>query len=134
MAVNVLPATYDEVAHLKDLAKKEDAHVYEGTTPIIWFKAVVDGVVVGSSGMLRASQKEARLRGWYVLPEYRHRGIGRMLCEIVEDEARDRGFAFIEAKTRYHDEMLRWGWEYTGREYPSWPIRPGRQYVKRFDR
>jgi GNAT superfamily N-acetyltransferase len=56
-------------------------------------------------------KQDAWVRGLYVRPEYRGRGVDRMLLSAVEREARNRGFdALYAATTRIERLALRRGW------------------------
>jgi GNAT superfamily N-acetyltransferase len=116
-AVEIQRVAYEVVEPLAPQAAIEDCHVWGNG--LYWWAAFVDGELAGSAALLPIG-KEARLRGWYVLPQYRGKGIGRALCETVEQAARDGGFDHIEAKTRYTAELARWGWTDTGAVYTSW--------------
>jgi putative acetyltransferase len=65
-----------------------------------------EGRVVGSVGLLPGEAAGGvELRKLYVHRSVRRRGLGRRLCERVEDEARRRGARFVElwSDTRFED-------------------------------
>ena len=119
--ITVRGCSYAEVEHFDTpLARRETAHVYEGKTKHDWFLMEIDGFVVGCSSLMPFSKREARLRGWYMLPEYRGSGHGTKLAEVVMYEARSNGFEYLESKTRHRGIMEKLGFIFTGKEYPSW--------------
>ena len=119
--VTVRGCNYEEVEHFDTpSARKETAHVYEGKTSHRWFLMEVDGKVAGCSSMMPFSRREARLRGWYMSPEFRGKGLGTKLAEVVIYEARAEEYEFLESKTRHRGIMEKLGFIFTGKEYPSW--------------
>ena len=127
LVLNLRRTSLAKIEHLNELAPTNTSHIYEGKTPIDWY-ALWDGeVLVGCFGLLHVA-KEARLRGWFVIEEYRGRGIGEWLAEQAAVQAYSGGAEVIEAKTAQASIMARVGWTYTGKEYKSFN---GRQYRKR---
>jgi GNAT superfamily N-acetyltransferase len=52
------------------------------------------------------------LAGLYVVPEYRHRGIGKWLVRAIEEQARERGhprlFLYTDDETKAYYQSLAW--------------------------
>ena len=113
--------SYEEVEHFDTPeARKETAHVYEGKTKHTWFCMELNGEIVGCSSLMPFSKREARLRGWYLMPEYRGQGLGVDLVRPVIGEAICEGYEYLESKTKHKGIMEALDFVFTGREYPSW--------------
>ena len=61
--------------------------------------AEVDGVIAGRVALEAYRQPFAEVCGLSVRPEYRRRGLGRMLTQACEQEASRRGFPFLFLQT-----------------------------------
>lgn len=119
--ITIRNCLYEEVAHFDTSdARKETAHVYEGKTKHTWFCMVHDDDIIGCSSLMPFSKREARLRGWYLMPEYRGQGYGLDLVRPVIGEAELEGYDYLESKTKHKGIMERLGFIFTGKEYPSW--------------
>lgn len=62
----------------------------------------------------------AYLEGWYVDPDYRHKGIGKALVEAATLWARDRGYSWLGSDVELHNTISQsahnaLGFEETGR-------------------
>jgi N-acetylglutamate synthase-like GNAT family acetyltransferase len=124
--LNIARVTFDQIKHFNDLAPNNSSHIYEGKTPITWYGLHKDDSIVGCFGLLKVGN-EARLRGWFVLPECRGHGYGTLLARTAEEAAQHMGAHTIEAKTAQATIMARLGWEFTGAVYKTFN---GRQYRK----
>ena len=58
-----------------------------------------EGRPVGCGGVTRFDETRAELKRMYVVPEARGRGLGRLLLESLEDEARQLGYTGIVLET-----------------------------------
>ena len=58
-----------------------------------------DGVVIGSYGIYRFSAGECELRKMYLRPEFRGRGLGKLLLEHALKRAEDLGFEVVCLET-----------------------------------
>jgi GNAT superfamily N-acetyltransferase len=103
-------------------------HEFETTTFEEWvevmnhpervtFVALEKGQAVGTASLdFEDLPPQPDLTPWlasvYVLPEYRARGLGALLVQRVEDEAKDKGFEHIYLHTSDHaDFYARRGWQ-----------------------
>jgi GNAT superfamily N-acetyltransferase len=96
------------------------------------FIALLDGRPVGlatshSRVVLHASRPVLQLTALVVLPDVRGRGVGRVLVEVVERWARERGADRLVVTTALHRAEAPRFYERLGFEHT------GRRYVKRFD-
>ena len=57
------------------------------------------GRAIACGGVARFDETRAELKRMYVVPEARGRGLGRLLLEALEDEARRLGYAGIVLET-----------------------------------
>jgi GNAT superfamily N-acetyltransferase len=99
--------------------RKQAAREHSDIAPlpsIRWFSAEAHGVMLGCIGLLRVSRTIVRVRGWYVLPQWRGFGVGMFLQESAEDWARERSYLWIESTTRLWEVLERRGW-YVIREF-----------------
>lgn len=122
------PIEYTQIAGWRKAAFKEDAHLFEGKTPIKWYGAFANNILVGCIGLLQPykSMTEVRIRGWYVEPDYRGMGVGSFLLIMAIEQARVLGYAHIEMKTKYREIANRLGFISTGKTYTSF----GGQHTK----
>ena len=58
-----------------------------------------DGRAIACGGVARFDETRAELKRMYVVPESRGRGLGRVLLEALEDEARRLGYTGIVLET-----------------------------------
>jgi len=61
--------------------------------------AVEDGRAIAGGGIKRLDDEACELKRMYVVPEERGRGLGRVLLEALEDEARRLGYAVARLDT-----------------------------------
>jgi GNAT superfamily N-acetyltransferase len=81
-----------------DIGPARNAAMFE--LPDGVFLAVHDeGRAVACGGVCRFDETRAELKRMYVVPEARGRGLGRLLLEALEDEARRLGYAGIVLET-----------------------------------
>ena len=81
-----------------DIGPKRHAAMFE--PPCGVFLVVRDeGRAVGCGGVTRFDETRAELKRMYVVPEARWRGLGRLLLESLEDEARQLGYTGIVLET-----------------------------------
>ncbi len=100
---------------LEPRMKKLQTHLNRDRLPIAWV-AHAGGQVLGTVA-LRVHDLDGHedltpwLGGVFVSPDFRHRGIGTMLCAAVEDEVRARGletiYLFTLDKQAWYSSM---GW------------------------
>ena len=81
-----------------DIGPTRDAAMFEPPDGV--FLAVRDeGRAVACGGVARFDETRAELKRMYVVPGARGRGLGRLLLEALEDEARKLGYAGIVLET-----------------------------------
>lgn len=133
-ALTFSAVTLDQISPWTEAARREDAHLYEGKTPILWFGAWQGETLVGCIGLLAPyrGQTEVRIRGWYVDPAWRGQGIGLYLLRQAVEMARSLGYRRVEMKTKYREIAAKMGgWQPTGRVYNSFggqETKPGPGY------
>jgi len=122
MKLKIRPISFAVVREFKGRnADPLASHIYEGKRPFKWYGAYSEeDELVGFFGILQASWKLARLRGWYVLDEFRGKGIGTRLVRIFLEVCRRNGYQRVEVMTREHSIMIRAGLTATETRYPSW--------------
>lgn len=114
---------YKRIRKWKSLAKKEDAWLWEtGKTPRIWYLLRVDNHDVGTISLFipRNSMINIRIKGWFVLPQYRRKGYGTMLLRFAMSEAENMGFKRITMGTKFFMIAEQVGFKNTGRKYTSY--------------
>ena len=67
---------------------------FDDGTGCLWI-AEIDGMVIGSIGIVPYSSSEAQLRWFLVHPDQRGRGLGRELLNRALQFSRDRGFKSV---------------------------------------
>ncbi len=81
-----------------DIGPTRHAEMFEPPDGV--FLAVRDeGSAVACGGVCRFDATRAELKRMYVVPEARGRGLGRLLLEALEDEARRLGYTGIVLET-----------------------------------
>lgn len=63
------------------------------------FLAIVDGDAVGCIGLRKINDTICELKRMYIRPDFRGKGIGRRLAEIVIEEARKTGYKAVRLDT-----------------------------------
>ena len=78
--------------------------------------AKADGVLAGTCLLVQSELEPCHpvspwLAGLYVAPEHRRQGIGRVLVEAIEDQARQRGicrlYLYTDSAIKYYEQL---GW------------------------
>lgn len=70
---------FGDIKHLSAKASKESVSISD-TSKTLWFAAYVDNEIVGCAGIYEALPYH-RLKGIWIMPEYRGKGIGKKLTE-----------------------------------------------------
>ena len=73
-----------------------------------------DGVMCGYYSLLMQDNNECELNNLAVLPEYRHRGIGKRLLEHASESAKDQGCKLINIGIVEENQILRKWYEQNG--------------------
>lgn len=79
------------------------------------------------SGLLDPAQEPAKIRAFFVHPDYARQGIGRMLLETCEAAARDSGFRRLELMATLPGVKLYRALGYLGSERVAYTIGDGVQ-------
>lgn len=84
-------------------ARLEGAHV-DYTLKSDWQTlCAFDGSTAGGFiGLLLVSNTKAHIRGWYVFPEHRGKGVGGRLLEHAADWARLNGYHHLDIRTSHN--------------------------------
>src|SRR6185312_2694697 len=77
------------------------------------------------SGVLDPRTEPAKIRAFFVDPAYARRGIGTMLLEKCESEARQRGFSRVELMSTLPGVRLYSARGYSGVELVRYDVAPG---------
>lgn len=96
-----------------DQAREEGAHVdFTLKSPWKLFCDFDGNTPKGFIGLLLHSNTRCTIRGWYVFPDQRGRGVGTGLLGAAISWASEQGFATIEIRTAHNVEWA--GFEWTG--------------------
>jgi GNAT superfamily N-acetyltransferase len=85
-------------AGVGDIGPAREAHMFEPPDGV-FLVTRVDGAAVACGGVCRFDSARAELKRMYVLPESRGAGLGRLLLEALEREARRLGYTGIVLET-----------------------------------
>jgi GNAT superfamily N-acetyltransferase len=85
-------------AGVGDIGPAREAHMFEPPGGV-FLVTRVDGAAVACGGVCRFDGARAELKRMYVLPESRGAGLGRLLLEALEREARRLGYTGIVLET-----------------------------------
>lgn len=98
--------------------------------PTTWWVALVDGAVVGICGMMPVENGGQRLRGSWVAPGWRRRGIWWTMVQFRVTEAWERGAEWVETYAVHPGPMLRRGWEVKSTKHRNGAVHVGRRLVE----
>jgi GNAT superfamily N-acetyltransferase len=85
-------------AGVGDIGPAREAHMFEPPDGV-FLVTRVDGTAVACGGVCRFDAARAELKRMYVLPESRGTGLGRLLLEALERDARRLGYTGIVLET-----------------------------------
>jgi putative acetyltransferase len=86
-------------AGVGDIGPAREAHMFEPPDGVFLVTRADDGRAVACGGVCRFDTARAELKRMYVLPESRGSGLGRLLLEALEREARRLGYTGIVLET-----------------------------------
>jgi GNAT superfamily N-acetyltransferase len=86
-------------AGVGDIGPAREAHMFEPPDGVFLVTRADDGCAVACGGICRFDAARAELKRMYVLPESRGSGLGRLLLEALEREARRLGYTGIVLET-----------------------------------
>jgi len=108
--LDVGPASYRDVRHLKSRAAREGVAITD-TTGTEWIAARTRaGRVVGCAAVIRQGPK-VRVKGVYLHPMFRGEGTGRRLMDTAVGIARRSDADTLEVLARFADGWLRYDLE-----------------------
>lgn len=98
-----------------DDARSEGAHVdFTLKSPWQLFADFEGDEIFGFVGLLLTGSKRCTIRGWYVFPKHRGRGVGTGLLSHALDWAESNGYETVEIRTAH--QVNHFGFEWTGYE------------------
>ena len=86
-------------AGVGDIGPAREAHMFEPPDGVFLVTRADDGRAVACGGICRFDAARAELKRMYVLPGSRGSGLGRLLLEALEREARRLGYTGIVLET-----------------------------------
>lgn len=93
----------DACFHGFDAEMKNIQNIYSAPTGALLL-AINNGDAVGVVGMVASNDKTAEMKRLYVKPEWRGRGVGRMLCEEVLNAAKNASYSYMRLETLFRLE------------------------------
>jgi GNAT superfamily N-acetyltransferase len=82
-----------------DIGPSREASMFVAPDGVFLVVRDDDGRPVGCGGIARFDESRGELKRMYVVPEARGRGLGRLVLERLEEEARDLGYASVVLET-----------------------------------
>lgn len=104
----VKECAFSDVRRFSSLAKKERSIVSE-TSNTQWFQIIEDGEVVGCCGCY-ITKKKIRLKGDYVLPQWRGRGLYTFVNNFRENYAKSLSIRNVEVLTLHPEHFKKRGY------------------------
>ena len=89
----------DRYAGVGDIGPAREAHMFEPPGGVFLVTRTDDGRAIACGGVCRFDAARAELKRMYVLPESRGTGLGRLLLEALERDARRLGYTGIVLET-----------------------------------
>jgi N-acetylglutamate synthase-like GNAT family acetyltransferase len=117
--MEITPCEYGKIAHFKGMGNPNQSHVYERKRKIDWYCCEKDGTVIGSIGLLTMGKRTVRIRGLFVLPNFRRQGYGAAMIKYAVETAKNKGYANIMADTSHRALFKSLGFVETSIEYKS---------------
>ena len=106
---HVRQISYNTVKTLASKAAK-DKVCLKDTATTKWFAAYDDDVLLGVAGSI-LKNGNGRIRGVYVLPEYRKLGAGRMMMEHIMFYFSDSGACYVDQLSSQYEWWVKQGWK-----------------------
>ena len=116
---------YAGVARWRHAAAKERVNIKPAKSPHWWYLWCDGTETVGICGLIRATAELCRMRGAFILPEWRGVGIGSQMYVARIAAARELGFTTGESFSAAPQMYERLGWSRTGKV-----LRNGAVHVK----
>ena len=113
MQTRLRDSSYREVRRFKALGSKERVSISD-TKNTLWFMIEVEGEPAGCCGLYLTMTK-ARMKGDYVLPQYRGLGLGTLSSDFRIEKARELGYSLIETLTVNPDYYGKKGFTLNGK-------------------
>lgn len=96
-SMRLLQVDYADVKKFGSLAKRERVAISD-TKNTYWFEIQLHREVVGVCGLYLATNK-CRIKGDWILPQYRGQGLGEFITKCRLDIARSLDFKLVEVLT-----------------------------------
>jgi GNAT superfamily N-acetyltransferase len=106
---HVREISYNTVKPLASKALK-DKVCLKDTATTKWFAAYDNDVLLGVAGSI-LKNGNGRIRGVYVLPEYRKLGAGRMMMDHIMYYFSDNGACYVDQLSSHYDWWVKQGWK-----------------------
>lgn len=97
--VKIERCVFEDVQFIPETMNTGYATFAKRIKPEVWFKATIDGKIVGCGCVLILSKRNVRLSNLFVLPEYRGKGIAQEIIRAREQYARESGFKTMDVRT-----------------------------------
>jgi len=110
----IRPCSFNEIKGYASKAAREHVSLKDGGKTQ-WYVAENEGKIQGMAGLLPLARNGIRVKGVYVLPTDRKRGIGSQMTEYLMNKAIESGIERIEAYALNPDFYLKRGFKETGR-------------------
>jgi putative acetyltransferase len=81
-----------------DIGPAREAHMFEPPDGA-FFVVREDGRAVGCGGIARFDEQRGEVKRMYVVPAHRGRGLGRLILDAIEAEARELGYRGLVLET-----------------------------------
>ena len=105
---------YADIRHLASIASQSHVSVSK-TQDTQWFKAEKDGRIVGCSALMKKKKPIGRVKGIFVLEEFRGMGIGLELTNVLIQDAIEKHCSAIDLFTWHPDFWLKLGYRVIGK-------------------
>jgi hypothetical protein len=101
--------SYNIVKQLESKAQK-DKVCLKDTESTVWFGAYDNDVLLGVAGSICKNGK-GRIRGVFVLPEYRKIGAGKMMMDYIMHHFADCGACYVDQLSSQYEWWVKQGWK-----------------------
>lgn len=95
--MRLLQVEYAEIKKFGSLGKRERVSISD-TSNTYWFQIQRDSELVGVCGLYLAAKK-CRIKGDWILPQHRGKGLGEFITKCRLGIAKDMGYTLVEVLT-----------------------------------
>jgi len=110
----IRPCSFNEIKGYASKAAREHVSLKQ-SDKTVWNVAEEGGRILGIAGLLSLANNGIRIKGVYVVPTVREKGIGTYLTEYLINEAIESGANRVEAYALKPDFYLKRGFKEAGR-------------------